>query len=340
MRAIFLARYGESYQSFELREAPVPKAGKGEVLIKVEASGLNFADVMARRGLYKAAPPVPCILGYDVAGTVHELGEGVTGAHIGQRVAAMTRFGGYAEYAVTRADALIPLPDEVDYVSGSSLATQALTAVYSATLATQLYPGDRVLIHAAAGGVGSYLVALAKWKGCTVYGAASPNKHPYLKEAAVDVVLDSRSRRMMHRLSERLGDDRLDVVFDNIGGKTFKKGLQLLGPAGRMVAYGAAAQNKGNSSGKLHTLRVGLGFGNQSPIGLLVRSQSLIGVNMLAIADHRPDILKSTLDEVLRLTGEGIIKPLPGTGFPAEKVAEAHDFLESRNSTGKIALRW
>lgn len=340
MKAIFLVRNGDSEQAFEIRETEMPVPAKGEVVVKVEASGLNYADVMARRGLYKAAPPLPSVLGYDVAGRIHSIGPGTSGFEIGDRVAAMTRFGGYAEYARTQAGAIIPLPGSMLPALATSLATQASTAVYCAGFVTRLYEGDRVLVHAAAGGVGTILVQLAKAKGCIVYGSASATKHAYLKELGVDYIFNSQADDPFNEISDRLDGKKMDVVFDNIGGLSFKKGYQLLGPCGRIIAYGAAAQNRGRNSSQLNTIRVGIGFGYHSPIGLIVKSQSMIGVNMLSIADHKPQILKEVMNEVARLAREGVIRPVLGETFPAERIAEAHDFLESRNSIGKTAILW
>lgn len=340
MKAIFLVRTGEASEAFEMRETPVPIAAKGEVVIKVAAFGLNYADVMARRGLYKAAPPIPAILGYDVAGTIHSMGPDTNGYVIGQRVAALSRFGGYAEYAKTQVDAIIPLPETMDLTLATALATQASTAVYSAAFATRLYAGDRVLIHAAAGGVGTLLVQLAKAKGCTVYGSASASKHDFLKECGVDYTIDSQGPEPWKELENQLTGKKLDVVFDNIGGLSFKRGLRLLGPGGRIIAYGAAAQNRGNKSNQLNNLRVGIGFGFHSPIGLIMKSQSILGVNMLALADHKPLVLKEVMAEVGRLSDEGIIRPVLGKAFPASQTADAHDYLESRKSTGKVAVFW
>lgn len=339
MKAIFLVRNGDSREAFEIRDTVLPIPGKGEVIVKVEASGLNYADVMARRGLYKEAPPIPSVLGYDVAGTIHAIGPDTPGFKVGQRVAAMSRFGGYAEYARTQALAVIPLNDTMDFGLATALATQASTAVYCSDFATRLFRGDRVLIHAAAGGVGTLLVQLAKAKGCIVYGSASQQKHAYLKKIGVDFPIDSHSGNQLEEVRKVLDGQKLDVVYDNIGGLSFKKGKELLGPGGRIVTYGAAAQNAGKKS-RLQTIRVGLGFGFYSPIPLIVQSQSMVGVNMLVLADHKPMVLKAVMSEVGRLTQEGIIRPVLGKAFPADQVGEAHEFLESRQSTGKIALLW
>jgi len=223
MKAIFLVRNGESKEAFEMRDTVLPIPGKGEVVIRVEASGLNYADAMARRGLYKEAPPLPCVLGYDVAGTIHSVGPDTPGFTIGQRVAAMTRFGGYAQYAKTQAAAVIPLNDTMDSGLATALATHALTAVYCTEFAIRLYQGDRVLIHAAAGGVGTLLVQLAKAKGCIVYGSASKQKHTYLKKIGVDFPIDSHAGNTIEEVKKTLDGQKLDVVYDNIGGAEFQK---------------------------------------------------------------------------------------------------------------------
>ncbi|MFA6127271.1 MAG: zinc-binding dehydrogenase [Bacteroidales bacterium] len=339
MKAIFLVKNGESREAFEMREAEVPVPGKGEVVIKVAVSGLNYADVMARRGLYKEAPPIPCVLGYDVAGTIHAIGPQTPGFKIGQHVAAMTRFGGYAEYVKTQSAAVIALKNELDFGLATSLATQASTAVYCAGFAIRLYNGERVLVHAAAGGVGTLLVQLAKEKGCIVYGSASSKKHGYLKDLGVDFPIDSHTGNPIAEIAKVLGQQKLDVIFDNIGGLSFKKGKELLGPGGRMVCYGAAAQNAGNKS-KLQSLRVGLGFGIYSPVGLIVQSQTIAGVNMLRLADHKPEVLREVMTEVSRLAEAGIIRPVLGKTYRYDEIAQAHDFLESRQSVGKVALLW
>lgn len=233
MRAIYLVKNGESKNAFEIRETETPKAGKGEIVIKVQASGLNFADVNARRGIYHDAPPLPSVLGYDVGGTIHEIGEGVEDFELGQVVTAMTRFGGYAEYVKAIPAGVHTLPKGWDVAKGTTLTTQACTAVVCAEEVLNLYPGDKVLIQAAAGGVGRVLIQLAKHKGCTVFATASTGKQEYLREMGVDYPIDYLTEDFFTRIPEILGEGKLDVVFDNLGGKRYKQGLNLLGPGAK-----------------------------------------------------------------------------------------------------------
>ena len=338
MKAICLVRFGEASEAFEIRETRMPEAGQGEVLIKVKSSGLNFADVMARRGLYRDAPPLPAVLGYDVAGVIEKIGPGVTGLEPGQPVVGFTRFGGYAGYVTTQAGAVSSIPEGFDYARATALGTQACTAIYLAEEATRLYPGEKVLIQAASGGVGQLLIQLARYYGCEIFGTASGSKMEFLKELGVDHPIDYTREDFFKTIS--LMGVRLDVVFDNLGGRRYKQGLKLLGPCGRILSYGAADQNKGASTSRWDTLKLGLGFGFHSPIPLVVKSQSMIGVNMLRIADHRPEIMKKLLGRAVELATQGILNPRLDRTFPAEKIHEAHAWLESRKSMGKVAIEW
>ncbi len=359
MKAIYLIKYGNSDTAFEIKGTPIPKAGKGEVVIKVACFGLNFADVVARRGLYPDAPKNPAILGYDVAGIVHEIGAGVENLKVGQRVTAMTRFGGYAEYAKTYDTAVAVIPASMDFATATTLGAQGCTAYHCAFETVMLHEGDRVLIHAAAGGVGALLVQMAKHKKCFVYGTASTSKMDYLKQIGVDVAIDYMKEdfyEVIKSSSEQLdmsneqnirsstltaqSSKPIDVVFDSLGGQTFKKSFKLLNSDGRIVTFGAAEQINGNKTSKFSGLKLAWGFGIFSPIQLLMTSRAIIGVNMLKIADNRPHIINRCLNGIIQLTDAGIITPKIAKIFTADKIAEAHDFLESRQSIGKVVVRW
>ena len=340
MKAVYLTKYGKSDQAFEIRESDIPSIADDEVIIEVKSIGLNFADVMARNGLYPDAPKNPAVLGYDVAGTVYQKGKEVNHVSIGQRVAALTRFGGYAQYAKTFAEGVSPLPDNISFEEATALATQGCTAYFCAEECVQLHAGDNVLVHAAAGGVGSLLVQYAKHKGCKVYGTASSSKQNFLKENGVDVPIDYTSREFDKLIQSDLGDSSLDVIFDSIGGPTFKKGMKILGQGGRIVSYGAASQMDKGKKSIVATLKVGLGFGIFSPIALLMKSQSIITVNMLRIADHRKHVFQHVFSEVMKLAEDGVLKPTVGKVFSIDDFAQAHDYLEKRSSTGKVVVNW
>ncbi len=340
MKAAVLVRTGNPDNAYEIQERPMPTPQAHEAVIEVEAFGLNFADVMARRGLYPDAPPLPAVLGYDVVGRIHEVGSEVADLKVGQRVMALTRFGGYAEYAATDARGIAPIPDDTPAGEAVALATQYGTAWFCAREVTNLHEGEHVLIQAAAGGVGTALVQLAKHHGCVVYGTASTHKQDYLREMGVDHPIDYRTTDFYEAVKKIRGDKGLDVVFDSLGGKYLKKGYKLLGSGGRLVNYGAADMATGGRKSILRMLRVAMGFGIYSPINFVNTSRSMLGVNMLRIADDRPEALQRTLNSVVDSYEKGILKPKVGATFHVDQLAEAHDFLESRKSIGKIVVRW
>ncbi len=340
MKAIVLQRNGKAEEAFAMEERPVPEPGTDEVLIKVEAFGLNFADVMSRLGMYRDAPPIPFIPGYEVVGRVEKTGQDVQEDLTGQRVVAFTRFGGYAEYATTKKEAVAPIGEDMDAGQATALATQYCTAWFSAMEATNIRKGDRVLIHAAAGGVGTALVQLAKHQGAEVFGTAgSGEKLQYLKELGVDHPVNYRTQDYETVVREKLSGQRLDLAFNSIGGKTFKKDMRLLGAGGRIVCYGGA-ERTGKRKGLFNTLKFVWDFGLLHPIGLLMNAKGVIGVNMLRLADHAPHKVAHSLEGVVELTREGVLDPHVGGRFSADRIAEAHRLLEERKSRGKLVVMW
>jgi NADPH2:quinone reductase len=340
MQTIAIVRHGPPETAFEFREAPTPEPPAGHVLIKVEAFGLNFADVMARTGLYRDAPRIPFVPGYDVVGRIEKLGPVVDGLTVGERVVAFTRFGGYAEFACTPRQAVVPIREEMSTGVAAALATQYCTAYHAACEATNLFAGERVLVHAAAGGVGTALVQLAKLEGCEVFGTAGSNeKLAYLRAIGVDHPINYRAGDFAAEVRRALGEHRLDVVFDSLGGKTYRRSRRLLGPGGRIVSYGVAEWS-GKSAGIFSALKMALDFGVLHPLGLIVKSQAAIGINMLRLADHKPAALQRCLRAVVRLADEGRLAPHVGGTFRADRIAEAHRLLEGRTSTGKIVVEW
>jgi NADPH2:quinone reductase len=339
VKAIYLIKNGRSQSAFEMREVSIPVPAQNQVLIKVEASGLNFADVMARLGMYKDAPPIPCVLGYEVAGKIESTGTGIKNLYPGQRVVAFTRFGGYAEYAVADYRGVHPIPDTMDTCAATALATQYCTAWFSAEEMATLHDGDRVLISAAAGGVGTALVQMAKRRKCIVYGTCgSDEKIEYLKKLGVDFPVNYKKTDFYSEIKKLLGKQGLDVVFDSLGGRSFKKGYRLLTHGGKIVGYGAA--ERVHSKAFFPLLNFIWNFGFISPVFLLLQSKSVTGVNMLRISESKPGTLERCLQSVVGLAVKGELTPHVGGIFHADKISEAHNFLESRRSVGKVAVKW
>lgn len=338
MKAAVLVKNTTSDKAFEIREIPAPEPKEGEVLIKVEGFGLNFADIMARQGNYQDCPPLPAVIGYDVVGIVEKIGAGVDNVTKGDRVTAMTRFGGYAEYAITDYRACAKIPNDYDLGKATALTTQYCTAYYCFEEMVNLYEGDAVLIHAAAGGVGTALVQLAKDKGCKIFGtASSPEKLAYLKEMGVDFPINYKEQDFVEAVKKEMGDQGLDAIFDAVGGEYVKKDLKILGSGGRLVLFGAATMTGANIFQKISA---GLGFGFYHPAEFMMTSRAMIGVNMLRIADNRPMVLKRCLENVVKLVDEKVLDPTVGKVFSINELAEAHEYLETRQSMGKITVKW
>jgi NADPH2:quinone reductase len=338
MQAYFLVRNSTPTASFELRECPKPDIKTGQVRIKVSAFGLNYADIMARQGLYRGCPPLPCIIGYDVEGIIDEVASDVSSFRKGDRVFALTRFGGYAEYAVTLSTAVSHLPDHAPVGMGCALATQCVTAYHAAVHSQNLLSGEKILIHAAAGGLGTGLIQIALWKGCTVIAVAGGKKKAeYLRSLGVQHIVDHHEVSYLDYVHQHF-NGKVDVIFDNIGGSSVKKGKSILAPGGRIVTLGAAALS--GKKGYLNLIRLALGFGFFSPISFLGKSQSLIGVNMLKIADHRPDMIEASFKGVTQLYADGILKPTVDKVFAGNELDLAQAYVEGRNAIGKVVVAW
>lgn len=340
MKAIYLTQHGSPQKAFETRETEIPKPDSHQVLIEVAAFGLNFADVLARQGLYKDAPPMPSVLGYEVVGKIAEKGEDVEAWSTGQRVVAFTRFGAYAEYAVADARVMAAIPDNWENGKALALATQYCTAYYAAYESLNLHPEDHVLIHSAAGGVGTALVQLARIKGCTIFGTAGRNeKLDLMKTNGVDYPINYRTTDFGSAIKAETEGEGVDVAFESLGGAYFKKTMKLLGPGGRIVGFGASSRS-GSKQNLWNNLKLVWGFGLFSPVQILLKSQAVIGVYMLAIADFKPEKLSRCLKQVVALTEKGDLAPHIGGKFQAADINEAHSFLQSGHSAGKIAVEW
>lgn len=317
----------------------VPRCGKHQVLIQVESFGLNFADVMARLGHYRDAPPLPALLGYDVVGRIESVGNAITHLNVGDRVTALTRFGGYAEYALAQGAAAQKIPEDMAPGIAVALATQYCTAYYMAHDIANFQRGDKVLIHAAAGGVGTALVQMALNAGCTIYGTcSSTNKVKYLKAQGVHHTINYMTSDFAEEIERLEGKKKLDTVFDPIGGKSARKGFRLLQAGGKLICYGVSSMNKTRTIfGKLKVL---YDFGVYHPVQLLLGAKGITGVNMLKLADENPVKITRSMRGVIKLNVEHKLEPVVGGTFGIEELSKAHAFLESRHSIGKIVVKW
>lgn len=337
MKAWTLTAHGDPLKVLRLlnHSQPVPQAH--EVLIRSEGFGLNYADVMAVKGLYREAPPLPSVLGYEVVGTVEAVGDAVPKELLGQRVVGMTRFGGYAQYVVTDYRVVAVIGD-VPLGHAAAMATQGCTAWYAARILCPLRRAERVLVHSAAGGVGHWLVQLALQAGCEVYAiAGGKRKCEHLSSMGVQHVIDRRAGGCYTALAKVLGEYRLDVSFNAVGGTSFAQDMRRLGSGGRIVSFGGAQRG---TLGAFGTLRFVWSMGLVVPIFLMMKSRSILGINMLRIAEDRPGIIAECLAGVVQAHARGELHAHVHAVFEADRLPEALAALGSGSTMGKVVVRW
>ena len=338
-QAIQLVKYGPAETAFNFTEAtPIPLE-HDEVEIAVERFGINYADVMARNGLYREAPPLPCVLGYEVVGEITKVGKDSPKELLGKRVVAFTRFGGYSQVVNTKYYAVAPISD-LDGNNALCLATQYVTAYYMSEIALYINEGDNILIHAAAGGVGTALIQLMKSKNVNIIAkVGSDNKIAHLKSMGIKHIVNYNKNDYVVEVQAILGDEKLDVSFNPVGGSSFKKDWKLIGPTGKLLLYGGS-ERSGKKWGILSDLNFVRKMGILIPIGLMGTSKSVIGVNMLRVSEMKPLLLKKCLDAVVALAIKEEIQPHVDKVFKATEIAAAHAYLESGKSVGKVVLEW
>lgn len=327
---------------FEVQERPEPRLGEREVRIEVRAAGVNFADTMARVGLYPDAPRPPCVLGYEVAGVVAEVGSAVTRVAVGARVMAGTRFGGQAEVVVVPEANVLPLPDRLSFEQGAAFVVNYATAYAALHILGGMRAGDRVLIHAAAGGVGIAATQLARNAGAEVFGTASASKHDAIRAQGVQHPIDYRTTDFGAEVRRILDGGRLDLIIDALGPTSFRKDYRLLRPGGRLVMYGLseALNEQGRDLRRVLTSLARLPFATLpwwNAGRLLNANRSVAALNILTWWDREGDLDRITGPLLIDL-GTGRLEPVVGEVFPFSRAGDAHRFLAERRNVGKVVL--
>jgi NADPH:quinone reductase-like Zn-dependent oxidoreductase len=335
MRQIWITRTGPP-QVLEVREAPDPAPETGEVRIRVRAAGINFADLLARVGLYPDAPKIPCVIGYEVSGTIDAIGEGVPDFKLGDRVFAMPKFGGYTDTLVVAARQVFPMPQKMTFEEAAALPVVYLTAHHMMLVMGSLRPGSSVLVHSAAGGVGLAAIQLAKTRGCTIFGAASVGKHDFLRRQGVHHPVDSNGD-YADAVRKIVGDRGVDLILDPVGGKSWTVGYELLGACGRLVAFGFSAASSGSKRNLWHAGLQLMKVRKFSPLKLMGDNKTVGGTNMGHLFD-RPDLLRPQFLALLAMYEAGEIKPQVDRTFRFDQAAEAHQFIHDRKASGKVLL--
>ncbi len=330
MREVVITKHGGP-GVFEVRERPDPPLGAGQVRIGVAAAGINFADVMARLGLYPDAPKTPCVVGYEVAGTVLERGEGADSVKDGQRVMAGTMFGGYASQVVVSADDVVALPDALSFEQGAAIPVNYATAWAGLIGYGNLQPGERVLVHSAGGGVGIAATQIAKRVPAEVYGTASPGKHAQITEVGVDHAIDYTSAGWERGLPQ------FDIILDAIGGASFRRSYNMLAPGGRLVAFGASTLVSGERRNLVHAARGALRMPRFNMIKQMSESKAVIGLNMLTLWKAR-GTLSPWIEPLGAMLGDGTVKPLVAGAFSFGEAGAAQTMITERRNVGKVVL--
>lgn len=335
MKQIVIPKIGPP-SVLEVREAPDPEPGPGQVRIRVEAAGINFADLMARIGVYPDAPPLPAVVGYEVAGDIDAVGEGVDVSRVGQAVLAATKFGGYSSHLVVDARLAVARPEGMDAKSGAALPVTGLTAWMMCEAMGRVREGDRVLIHSAGGGVGLMACDLVKWRGGVAVGTASGGKHAFLRDWGYDELVDYRTTDFYEALK---GGPRFDLVLDPVGGASWRKSFELLDTTGRLICFGFSANADGNKRSLWKTI------GNLretpwllfNPIRVINANKGVMGVNMGRLWDEA-DRLTGWLEALLDLWKQGKLRTHVHAALPFSQAAEAHQLIHDRKNFGKVLL--
>jgi NADPH:quinone reductase-like Zn-dependent oxidoreductase len=337
MRAIVLTRHGGP-EVLQLQERPDPQPAPGEVLIRSRASGINFADLMARAGVYPDAPPPPTVVGYEVAGEVVALGEGVTNFAVGDRVLAFTMFGGYAELVAVPALGAVKMPEGMSFEVGAAIPVNYATAYHMLHYVGSLKAGERVLVQSAAGGVGTAAIDLIFAAGAEPIGVASRSKHDFLRARGVSKLI-AREEGFMHALRKVTEAKGVDIFLDSTG-EDWRDFYATLAPGGRLVVYGASSILEGPSSDLFKAAMKFLLAPRFSPLKLMNDNRAVIGVNMNPFAKRAPEKLAAEMEALMGMYAENKLHPHIDLTVPPEKAGEAHQYIHDRKNKGKVLIVW
>jgi len=336
MRAIVTTRNGD-VGAMKVEERPDPVPTKGQVLIRVKASGLNFADVMARQGLYPDGPPKPCVMGYEVSGIVEAAGEEVDRNLIGKSVIAMTRFNGQAELLAVSSAQTFEKPEALSFEQGAAIPVNYLTAWALLVVMGGLKKDEAVLIHNAGGGVGLAALDIAKHIGAVTYGTASAGKHSFLKQRGLDHAIDYRNQDWLTVLKDLTQGRGVELAIDPLGGASWKKTYRALRTTGRMGVFGMSTASASGIRGKLRALKAVMQTPKFHPLGLMSRNKGVFGLNLGHMWGEGEKVASWT-QEIMRGVHEGWIQPHVDHAFRFDQIADAHRHLEARKNIGKVVL--
>ena len=336
MRQIYITRSGGP-EVLKVQEAPDPSPNKGEVLVRVKASGINFADILARQGLYPDSPKLPCVVGYEVSGVVESVGDEAHQHWIGKSVLAMTRFGGYSDIVIVSAAQIFEKPESLSFEQGAAIPVNYLTAYALLSGMGSLQASESVLIHNAGGGVGLAALDIAKKIGATTYGTASPSKHDFLRARGLDHPIDYRTGDWLVLLKKLTNGKGVELVIDPLGGGHWRKSYKALRTTGRLGMFGISTASATGFRGKLNMLKAVAQTPFFHPFGLLNRNRGVFGLN-LGHMWHEGEKVAGWMRILLDGVRDGWVQPRVDKTFTFEQAGDAHAYMEARKNIGKVIL--
>jgi NADPH:quinone reductase-like Zn-dependent oxidoreductase len=337
MRAAIVGRHGGP-EVLRIQEVPRPVPGRGEVLVRIKAIGLNFADVVERLGVYPGIPKPPFIPGMEFSGIVEDVGNGVTQYRGGERVMGYCFVGSHAEYVAVPVQQTDVVPENMSFEEGAAFLVANLTAYHGLVTLARAQRREKVLVHAAAGSVGLAAIQLAKYLGLEVFAAASTEKKLAAAQGqGADHLINYVAKKFDEEVLRASDGYGLDIVFDSVGGRLFKPGWSILAPMGRYVLYGFADAFGVGKFNKLKAAGAYFSMPRIHPASLPSLNRALIGFNLSKLT-QKVEYLRTAAKEIRRLHEEGILKPIVGKVFRFEEIRQAHEFLQSRKSIGKTVI--
>ena len=322
MKAMVATRWGEP-SDLEYLDVPDPEPGPGQVVVDTRAAGCNFPDILMIQGKYQVKPPHPFSPGHEIAGVVRAVGSGVTRVRPGQRVIGNLEWGGYAERAVTAAERVHPIPDGMPFDQAAAFFVVYQTGYAALVRRAALQPGEWLLVHGAAGGVGLAAVQLGKALGARVIATAgTPEKLEVARQSGADVLIDYRTEDWVERVKSVTGGEGADVIYDPVGGDVFDGSTKCIAFEGRLLTIGFAG-------GRIPTLAINR---------VLLKNFSVVGVHWGYYQRRGSPLVQEWTDALLKLYGEGRIRPVIYRAYPLREAAAALRALASRESYGKVVL--
>lgn len=336
MKQIVLTKAGD-IDSLEIKTAKPPKPGKGEVAIRVKASGVNFADILARQGLYPDAPKLPCIIGYEVSGIVEDAGEGADTGFVGKEVLALVRFGGYSEIVTVPLTQVFLEPAQLSFEQAAAIPVNYLTAYELITVMGGLKEDESVLIHNAGGGVGLAALDIAKKIGAATFGTASGQKHPFLKERGLDHAIDYRKAGWEKELKKLTAGKGVELIIDPLGGSHWKKSYRSLRATGRLGVFGISEVVGSGLRTKLRLAKTFARMPSFHAITMMKANKGVFGVDIGNLWNEN-EKMRSWMKAILNGVEEGWIRPHVDKAFSFKNAGKAHAYIEGRKNIGKVVL--